>query len=396
MTEDSGPAEGLEQARSYLRNADPVLARLIDDRPAFDPRAWMAQLPPMDLYGALLFQVTGQQLSVLATRRILARIEALFGGRLPSPAELLEVDPGKLREAGLSWRKVSTLRDLAERFSDGRLNPDVLSALPDEELMAELTAIPGIGPWTVQGALLVALQREDVVLPGDLALRKAVQAAYRLDHLPSQQEVLSIAEKWRPHRSLATSYLFSAAFEPAGTPPVAPSRDVAPTRLTHSGSIRQPRGALSWAEVGVERAGRHGQARPGSSSEPPRCLEIETSGLPGDQVELVAFDVGEGRPARLAWLGRGACERPGSAVARSRSSKVSLMRSRCRRFLTIFGLRDLVEYDAGPQVSPSPASSTACSEVGASQPAARGHRPRTGPGQRRRRSQRRPRTANCS
>jgi DNA-3-methyladenine glycosylase II len=199
-----------------------VLARLIDNRPAFDPRAWLAQLPPMDLYGALLFQVTGQQLSVPATRRILARIEALFGGHLPAPAELLAVDPGKLREAGLSWRKVSTLRDLAERFSDGRLNPDVLSALPDEELMAQLTAVPGIGPWTVQGALLVALQREDVVLPGDLALRKAVQAAYRLDHLPTQQEVLDIAEKWRPYRSLATSYLFSAAFEPAGTPPVAP------------------------------------------------------------------------------------------------------------------------------------------------------------------------------
>jgi DNA-3-methyladenine glycosylase II len=223
VTEDSGPDAGLELARSYLRDADPVLARLIDDRPAFDPRAWMAQLPPMDLYGALLFQVTGQQLSVLATRRILARIEALFGGHLPSPAELLDVDPGKLREAGLSWRKVSTLRDLAERFSDGRLNQDVLSALPDAELMAELTAVPGIGPWTVQGALLIALQREDVVLPGDLALRKAVQAAYRLDHLPSQQEVLSIAEKWRPYRSLATSYLFSAAFEPAGTPLVAPS-----------------------------------------------------------------------------------------------------------------------------------------------------------------------------
>ncbi len=222
MTEDSSPAAWLEQARSYLHNADPVLARLIDNRPAFDPRAWMTQLPPMDLYGALLFQVTGQQLSVLATRRTLARIEALFGGHLPSPAELLEVDPGKLREAGLSWRKVSTLRDLAERFSDGRLDPDILSRLPDEELMAELTAIPGIGPWTVQGALLIALQREDVVLPGDLALRKAVQAAYQLDHLPSQQEVLSIAEKWRPHRSLATSYLFSAAFEPTEAPPVAP------------------------------------------------------------------------------------------------------------------------------------------------------------------------------
>jgi len=103
-------------------------------------------------------------------------------------------------------------------MSDGRLDQEVLSVLPDEELMTELTAIPGIGPWTVQGVLLIALQREDVVLPGDLALRKAIQAAYRLDHLPSQQEVLDIAEKWRPYRSLATSYLFSAVFESASTP----------------------------------------------------------------------------------------------------------------------------------------------------------------------------------
>jgi DNA-3-methyladenine glycosylase II len=222
VTEDSSRAAWLQHARSHLRSADPVLARLIDERPDFDPRAWMTQLPPMDLYGALLFQVIGQQLSVAATRRTLARIQALFGGHLPSPAELLAVQPGTLREAGLSWRKIATLRDLAERLTDGRLDQDALSALPDEELMAGLTAIPGIGPWTVQGALILALGREDVVLPGDLALRKAVQAAYRLSHLPTQEEVLAIAEKWRPYRSLATSYLFSAAFEPAGEAPVAP------------------------------------------------------------------------------------------------------------------------------------------------------------------------------
>jgi DNA-3-methyladenine glycosylase II len=213
VTTDSSRAGGLRHARSYLRGADPVLARLIDDRPDFDPRAWISELPPMDLYGALLFQVAGQQLSVPATRRILARIQALFGGRLPSPAELLGTDPGKIREAGLSWRKINTLRDLAARLSDGRLSQDTLTSLPDDEILAELTAIPGIGPWTVQGAMIVALQREDVVLPGDLALRKAIRVVYQLDHLPTEQEVLAIAEKWRPYRSLATSYLFSAAFE---------------------------------------------------------------------------------------------------------------------------------------------------------------------------------------
>lgn len=228
------PSHGawLEQTRSHLRTADPVLARLIDERPEFDPRAWLAQLPPMDLYGALLFQVAGQQLSVAATRRTLERIQTLFGDHLPSPAELLAVDPGLLRRAGLSWRKISTLRDLAERLSDGRLNADLLSDLPDDQFMAELTAVPGIGPWTAAGVLIIALHREDVVLPGDLALRKAIQRAYELDHLPSEQEVLAIAEKWRPYRSLGTSYLFSATFERTGTPPAPPPKSS--RRLTHS------------------------------------------------------------------------------------------------------------------------------------------------------------------
>jgi DNA-3-methyladenine glycosylase II len=205
-----------------LREADPVLARLIDERPDFDPRAWLAELPPMGLFGALLFQVTGQQLSVAVTRRTIARIRALFGGDLPTPAQLLAADPGDLRQAGLSGRKVATLRDLAQRLSDGRLDVAVLGSLPDEELIATLTAISGIGPWTVQGAMILALGREDVVLPGDLALRKAVQVAYQLGHLPRPDEVIAIAERWRPYRSLATSYLFSATLERPRTPAAAP------------------------------------------------------------------------------------------------------------------------------------------------------------------------------
>src|SRR6478752_832667 len=85
-------AAWLKRARTHLRKADPVLARIIDRDPTFDPRAWLNDLPPMDIYGAALFQITGQQLSVAATRRTIARIEALFGGHLPSPAELLAVE----------------------------------------------------------------------------------------------------------------------------------------------------------------------------------------------------------------------------------------------------------------------------------------------------------------
>jgi DNA-3-methyladenine glycosylase II len=212
-SDDKARAAWLKRARTHLRKADRVMAQIIDRDPTFDPRAWIDDLPPMDIYGAALFQITGQQLSVAATRHTIARIDALFGGHLPSPGELLAMDPNQLRAAGLSWRKIGTLRDLAERLSDGRLDEQTLAALPDDDFMTALTAIPGIGPWTAQGVLLVALRREDVVLPGDLALRKAIQNAYQLERLPSEQEVLDIAEKWRPFRSLATSYLFAAAFD---------------------------------------------------------------------------------------------------------------------------------------------------------------------------------------
>lgn len=172
----------------------------------------------MDLFGALLFQVAGQQLSVAATRHTLSRLESMFDGHLPSPVELLSVAPESLREAGFSWRKVATLRDLALHIADGRVSPDTLRTLPDEEVVAKLTSVFGTGPWTAQGALVLALGREDVVLAGDLALRKAVEHAYGLDHLPLEAEVLAIAEKWRPYRSLATSYLFSAARDDAVSP----------------------------------------------------------------------------------------------------------------------------------------------------------------------------------
>ena len=208
--------EWLQRARASLRAADPVLARLIDRRPDFDPRAWLAELPPMDLFSALVFQVAGQQLSVQATRRTLARIGDLFGGRLPDPASLLRAEPADLRQAGLSWRKIATLRDVAERLTDGRLDAAALGRLGDEEIIARLTEVPGIGPWTAQGVLIIALDREDVVLPGDLALRKAARTVYGLDHLPSEDEVLAIAEPWRPYRSLGTSYLFSGAFDFSG------------------------------------------------------------------------------------------------------------------------------------------------------------------------------------
>jgi DNA-3-methyladenine glycosylase II len=200
------------EAREFLRNADPVLAELIDARPDFRPRAWMDGLPPLDAFATLIFQVVGQQLSVAATRTIVSRIEERFGGRLPTPAELLAADPQVLRSAGLSTRKGATMRALAERFVDGRLSDEGLARMTDDEVEAALTEVPGIGPWSAHGFLLVALDRPDVFLTGDIALRRAIQRLYEFDHVPTPEELIELSDRWRPYRSLAVSYLFASEY----------------------------------------------------------------------------------------------------------------------------------------------------------------------------------------
>src|ERR1700716_264911 len=161
-----GSAVADPTSRQFLRRADPVLRELIDARPHSHPRAWLDELPPLDAFGTLIFQVVGQQLSVSATRTIVSRLQQRFGGRMPSPQELLAVDPQELRASGMSKRKDATLRALADRFVDGELSDEALARMTDDEIEAELTDVPGIGPWTAHGFLIVALDRPDVVLSG--------------------------------------------------------------------------------------------------------------------------------------------------------------------------------------------------------------------------------------
>lgn len=203
-------AQEVRNGFAHLHAADPVLAELIDKRPDYDPDAWLAELPEMDLFGCLVFQVLGQQISIKAADAILQRLVDRCGGHLPRPAELLEIDRQELRELGFSWRKADTVLELAAHFADGRLFEDELAQLPDDEVIEALTQIRGVGPWTVHGALLIRLRRADVVPVGDLILRQAVKRFYVLDHLPAEDEVLAIAEPWRPYGSLGANLLFAA------------------------------------------------------------------------------------------------------------------------------------------------------------------------------------------
>ena len=204
-------AQEIRKGLAWLHTADPVLARLIDDRPDFDPDVWIRRLPAMDLFGALVFQIIGQQISVIAATAIFSRLTERFGGRVPNAGELAAVDQGTLRGLGLSRRKAATVLDLARRFSAGHLSEAELRKLPDDEVIRRLTEVKGIGEWTVQGALLIALRRPDLIRTGDLALRHAIQASYGLDHLPDPAEVADFAQRWKPYRSLASSLLLAAA-----------------------------------------------------------------------------------------------------------------------------------------------------------------------------------------
>ena len=198
-----------------LAAADPVMATLIERFGELSLEARRRGRPQVDAYGMLLRSVVGQQLSAKAAATIYGRVLELFGGATPRPEQLLEVEPERLREAGLSGRKVEYVRDLASRVLSGELELDRLSTLSDEEVTAEITAIRGFGVWSAQMFLIFFLERPDVLPTGDLGIRNAVKAAYELDEVPGPAELTRIAEPWRPKRTLACIYLWeSLANEP--------------------------------------------------------------------------------------------------------------------------------------------------------------------------------------
>lgn len=164
---------------------------------------------PNDHYGALVRAIVGQQLSTKAARSIYGRLADRFGGRAPTPQEILDDEPEELRAAaGLSRAKVSYLRSLAEHVISGELELERLDELPDDEVTAELVAVKGLGLWTTQMFLMFQLGRPDVLPVGDLGIRRAVERAYGLADLPDPAELTRIAEPWRPHRTLACRYLW--------------------------------------------------------------------------------------------------------------------------------------------------------------------------------------------
>lgn len=205
----AGPADGRvdeADAVAALRKADPVLRAVIDE---VGPLGDFFAGRTADDYGTLIRAIVGQQLSTRSANAIYARLLDRFGGRTPAPAELLADNPDELRTAvGLSNAKVRYVRSLAEHVLDGSLELDRLHDLPDDEVIAALVAVDGIGRWSADMFLMFHLRRPDVLASGDLGIRRAIMVRYGLPKMPKPAEVDAIGERWRPHRTLACLYLW--------------------------------------------------------------------------------------------------------------------------------------------------------------------------------------------
>ena len=160
-------------------------------------------------FATLVEAIISQQLAGAAAGAIMRRFKKLYP-RFPKPIQVLNTKDSKLRSVGLSKMKVGYLKDLAKKIESGDLKIRTLSKMGDEEIIAQLIQVKGIGRWTAEMFLIFSCGRLDVLPVGDLGLRKGVQLAFSLPELPKPKEVEEIGMRWKPYRSVATWYLWKS------------------------------------------------------------------------------------------------------------------------------------------------------------------------------------------
>lgn len=191
----------MKKALNHLKKSDQIMASII------------ARVGPYKIvyrdptFQALARAIVFQQLSTKAARTIYGRLEEAAGGAI-TPEAIQNLSVGEMRRAGLSKQKIGYIRDLAEHALSGKLDFAGLHQMSDDEVIAALTDIKGIGDWTAHMFLIFALRRPNVLATGDLGVRTAVQRAYRKRKLPSPRQMEKIAESWHPYRSVACWYLW--------------------------------------------------------------------------------------------------------------------------------------------------------------------------------------------
>ena len=190
-------------AQSHLCRVDPVMATIIARHGACTLK------PDRRYFSSLVEAILSQQLSVKAAATIFKRFKELIGGKI-HPAPILQLSEAQFRSVGVSRQKTGYLRDLAEKWNNGALNPRRFSRMADEDVIANLTQVKGIGRWTAEMFLIFSLLRPDVLPVDDLGFRNALKKAYRLRKLPEARRIAGLAEKWKPYRSIATWYLWAS------------------------------------------------------------------------------------------------------------------------------------------------------------------------------------------
>ena len=206
-------AFNLDEALKHLCDRDECIKRLVAETAAFHIDVEDGQSP----YEVLMEAIAYQSISGKAAATIFGRIKALGeNGRPPTPEKMLKIPPQKLRKAGLSGAKVLAMKDLAEKTLQSVVpTHDQALKLSDEELVARLVSVRGIGAWTVEMFLIFRLGRPDVLPIHDLGVKKGWAVAYDKKHMPTPSELLKFGERWRPYRTIASWYMWRV-FERAG------------------------------------------------------------------------------------------------------------------------------------------------------------------------------------
>jgi len=193
------------RARRTLMRRDPRLGAVIKKV----GRCGLPDSRGHEPFAGLVRVIMSQQLSGKAADTIFGRVEALAGGRADlTPARVRALDATALRAAGVSRPKITYLHDLAGHVMDGRLDLHGMDAHPDEEVIAQITAVKGLGRWSAEMFLMFRLNRPDIFPVGDLGIMKGMQKLFEMKRRPAVSTMIRLAEPWRPYRSVAAWYLW--------------------------------------------------------------------------------------------------------------------------------------------------------------------------------------------
>lgn len=200
-------ARALSAEAEALAATDPAIAALVE---RFGTRSIAERMRGGSHFSDLARIIVGQQVSTAAAATVWGRVCDAFGGEAPSAEDVIGAEE-VLRGCGLSGRKASYVVGIGEAIVAGELEPEALTEASDDEVIEQLTALRGLGRWSAEMFLMFNLGRPDVFSGGDLGLRRGIQVAFEMEEPPGPDESVAIAERWRPHRTLACIYLWEAA-----------------------------------------------------------------------------------------------------------------------------------------------------------------------------------------